>query len=377
MLSFADRPAQLTAAAGHLLAAGGTGPSPLWYATRATGVVALLLLTITVVIGVAGTARFATPQWPRVITQGLHRNISLLAVAFVMAHVLTTVLDSYAPIGLASAVIPFISPYRPLWLSLGAVAFDLLLALIVTSLLRAWLPYQAWRAVHWMAYASWPIALWHGLGTGTDSRLTWLLGLDAVCVLIVAAAAWWRLLLVPRCTGRSVAMTATMAMPLATAMFALAGPLQPGWAQLAGTPVAQLGSARPAATAASSAGTSPGSSAGTSSGFAGRARRAADQNDGHEVITVTAHTTGQPAQDLRIVLRGTPDGDAIVMSSGTVRLDPASGGPAYAGPVTRLNGQRLTAALRGPGGQAEQALVTLVISGNRATGRVLVQAGPA
>jgi methionine sulfoxide reductase heme-binding subunit len=249
MIGFSGRPEQMALAAGHVrvLAAGGAGPSPLWYATRATGVVAMVLLTITVALGVAGTARYASPRWPRVVSSGLHRNIALLVVAFVLLHVLTTVLDGYAPIGLASAVIPFSSPYRTLWLSLGTVGFDLLLALIATSLLRARLPYRAWHAVHWLAYACWPIALWHGLGTGTDSRLPWLLGLDAACVLIVAAAVWWRLLLVPRGAGRTAAMTATVAVSLATAVFALTGPFQPGWARHAGTPTAVLGPAGSAA----------------------------------------------------------------------------------------------------------------------------------
>ncbi len=108
----------------------------LWYATRATGVVALVLLTATVVLGVAGTARFAAPGLPRVITAGLHRNLSLLVVGFVAVHVLTTVADSYTSIGLSAAVIPFSSDYRRLWLGLGTIAFDLLLAVTLTSLLR-------------------------------------------------------------------------------------------------------------------------------------------------------------------------------------------------------------------------------------------------
>jgi hypothetical protein len=131
------------------------GPSPLWYATRATGVMALVLLTAAVVLGVAGTARLATPRWPRVITARLHRNLSLLAVAFVAAHVLTTELDPFAPVGWVSAVVPFASSYRTFWLGLGTVAFDMLLAVVVTSMLRARLGYRAWRAVHWLGYTCW------------------------------------------------------------------------------------------------------------------------------------------------------------------------------------------------------------------------------
>jgi methionine sulfoxide reductase heme-binding subunit len=223
----------------RLLASAAAGPSPLWYATRATGVVALLLLTATVILGVIGVSRVDSARWPRLITAGLHRNLSLLTVAFVVAHVLTTVLDSYTSIGLTAAVIPFSSDYRPFWLSLGTIAFDLILAVVLTSLLRARIGYRAWRAVHWLAYLSWPIALWHGLGTGTDSRLPWLLGLDAGCMVLVAAAAWWRLRPMPRSAGRTAARIMLVVIPLATVVFALAGPLQPGWAERAGTPVAQ------------------------------------------------------------------------------------------------------------------------------------------
>jgi methionine sulfoxide reductase heme-binding subunit len=236
-----------SAAAGHALAAAGTAPSPLWYTARATGVVALILLTLTVALGVAGSTRLSTPALPRLVRSGLHRNIALLSVAFVAAHVLTTVLDPYASISITSAVIPFSSHYRPFWLSLGTIAFDMLLALVLTSMVRTRLSYRAWRAVHWLAYASWPIALWHGLGTGSDSKLSLLLVLDALCVLVVAAAALWRLQLLPPGRTRVIGRAATAAIMLATVVFAAVGPLQSGWARRAGTPASMLGSAHASA----------------------------------------------------------------------------------------------------------------------------------
>ncbi|MGH3274510.1 MAG: ferric reductase-like transmembrane domain-containing protein [Streptosporangiaceae bacterium] len=226
---------------GAPLSAAVVGVSPLWYATRATGVVALVLLTATVILGVAGSTRLTVPGLPRVIVAGLHRNVSLLVLALVGAHVLTTVLDSYTRIGLSAVVVPFSSDYRGFWLGLGAVAFDLLLAVALTSMLRDRLPYQAWRAVHWLAYACWPIALWHGLGTGTDTRLPWMLALDAVCVAGVTGAVCWRLAPVTPCPARTAAIAVTVLLPLATAAFILVGPLQHGWARRAGTPPALLG----------------------------------------------------------------------------------------------------------------------------------------
>jgi sulfoxide reductase heme-binding subunit YedZ len=220
----------------HLAVAASSPPSPLWYATRATGVVALILLTATVALGVAGTARFSAPALPGLIRAGLHRNISLLAIAFVAAHVITTVLDPYTSISIVSAVVPLTGSYRPFWLGLGAVAFDLLLAIVVTSLLRSRLSQRTWRSVHWLAYVSWPVALWHGLGTGTDTRLSWLLALDAACLLAVIAAVWWRLRLARPGRQRAIGLAATGLLAIATIVFAAVGPLQPGWSSRAGTP---------------------------------------------------------------------------------------------------------------------------------------------
>ena len=127
------------------------GPSVDWYLTRASGTVALVLLTASVVIGIAAIARMRGPGVPRFVVDGLHRTASLLAVAFLVVHIITAVLDSFASISLTDAIIPFVGSYRPLWLGLGAVAFDLLLAVAITSLVRARMGHSAWRGIHWLA----------------------------------------------------------------------------------------------------------------------------------------------------------------------------------------------------------------------------------
>jgi DMSO/TMAO reductase YedYZ heme-binding membrane subunit len=170
----------------------------LWYATRGTGVVALLLLTGTVLLGLLGPLRTASPRWPRFVVGGLHRNLSLLAVAFVGVHVATSVLDTYAGIGWWDAIVPFGSVYRPFWLGLGAVAFDLLLAVVVTSLLRGRLRYRWWRAVHLLSYACWPLAIVHAWGTGTDAGGGWVLALTIGCLAAVAALAVTRAVVAPK-----------------------------------------------------------------------------------------------------------------------------------------------------------------------------------
>ena len=136
---------------------------------------------------------WASKRWPRFASQTLHRNLSLVAVAFVALHVLTTLADNFVPMHLVDAFVPFASPYKPLWVGLGAIALDLMLAVLVTSALRRHIGHQAWRLVHWTAYACWPIAFSHALGIGTDQRLTLVLLLDAACAAAVAGAVLWRL----------------------------------------------------------------------------------------------------------------------------------------------------------------------------------------
>ena len=169
------------------------GPG-LWYVTRATGLVSLVLLTGSVLLGLLVAGRLTSRHWPRFLTQGLHRNVSLLVLAFLALHIGSTVLDSYTSISLAAAFVPFASSYKAAWLSLGAVALDLLIALAVTSLVRGRLGYRAWRRLHWLAYACWPAAVAHGLGIGTDRSVTWVVALTLACMGCVGAAATWRVL---------------------------------------------------------------------------------------------------------------------------------------------------------------------------------------
>jgi sulfoxide reductase heme-binding subunit YedZ len=164
-----------------------------WYASRSAGLVSLVLLTTTLLLGISGVARAGTARWPRFALARLHRNLSLLTVAFVALHVATAVLDGYVDIRWVDVAVPFRADYEPLWLGLGAVALDLLAALIVTSLLRTRLGLRAWRAVHLCAYACWPLAVVHGLGIGgADSTTGWVLAPTLTCVAAVAAGLTWR-----------------------------------------------------------------------------------------------------------------------------------------------------------------------------------------
>ena len=332
------------------------GPSAYWYLARGTGVVALLLLTASVVLGVLGSLRFAVaPRWPRFAVDTLHRDVSLLVLVLLAAHIVTSVLDSFAPIRLIDAVIPFSSSYRPLWLGFGALSFDILIALVVTSLVRRRLGYRAWRAVHWLAYASWPVAILHGLGTGSDTKAWWMLALTAGCIAAVLIAVWVRIdRAEPARPGlRASALALALATPVALAIFTLAGPLQPGWARRAGTPITLLGkSFTPVPTAvrraaAPSAASSAGSSAGTlKAPFSARLAGTASQTPeaGGSIVDLALRLSGGARGRLRIRMAGAPlSGGGLSMTGSQVDLLVDGLPSVMEGQIVSLQGQQFLA----------------------------------
>lgn len=230
------------------------GPSAYWYMTRSSGAVALVLLTLALVLGVVDVRRWSTEKWPRFVVDSLHRNVSLLALAFLGLHILTAVLDSFAPISLVNALVPFTGSYRPFWLGLGALSFDLILAVIVTSLVRRQIGHSTWRAVHWLSYASWPIALLHGLGTGSDVKSGWMLALSVGCLLAVLAAVSVRIAAgwPDRLAQRGAALGGAAIFTLGLILWLPSGPLGKEWARRSGTPSSLLGSSSKQSSGASS-----------------------------------------------------------------------------------------------------------------------------
>jgi predicted ferric reductase len=166
----------------------------LWYLSRASGLVLLVVLSLSVVIGVLVRQRVRMAELPRFAIVEVHRNVSLLAVALLTVHVVSAVVDPYVGIGWLAVVVPFISGYEPFWMGLGALSLDLALAVVVTSLLRHRLGERAWRAVHWLAYAAWPVGVAHGIGAAADLQSGPLLGFVLVCVGATSATVGWRVL---------------------------------------------------------------------------------------------------------------------------------------------------------------------------------------
>jgi sulfoxide reductase heme-binding subunit YedZ len=176
--------------------------NPLWYATRATGVVALVALTLSVVLGVTTLGRVPAAL-PRFVTQGVHRSVALTAAGALLVHVATVVLDGYVAIGWWAVVVPFVAGYHAFWVGLGAAAFDLVAVVIASSLLRHRMRHRTWRVVHLCTYPAWLLALVHYVGVGTDGRGPTGLLLAGASTVVVLVAAIVRLAVV-RASAREV-----------------------------------------------------------------------------------------------------------------------------------------------------------------------------
>ena len=188
----------------------------LWYLNRGSGVVALVLLTATTVLGVLALDGRPGTRVPRFVVQAVHRNVALLAVLTLAAHVATAVLDEFVDIRWWQAALPFTAGYERVWLGLGALGLDLVVVVVVTSLLRDRLSRRTWYALHQSTYLLWLSSILHGAGMGTDlAGPQW--PVTVACAGAVAAAATWRLVraALRRRTGPSEPATdPAMTMPL-------------------------------------------------------------------------------------------------------------------------------------------------------------------
>lgn len=165
----------------------------LWVLGRATGVIGLALLTVSVVLGILTRSGRPAFGLSRFAVTPVHRNASLLGTAFILVHVVSLLFDSYAQLELVDFFVPFLAELDPLWLGLGTVSFDLLLAVAITGMLRNRIGQRAFRFVHWASYALWPISMAHALGSGSDAGSGWFLTFAGICTLVVVGAVVWRL----------------------------------------------------------------------------------------------------------------------------------------------------------------------------------------
>jgi methionine sulfoxide reductase heme-binding subunit len=164
----------------------------MWYLNRSTGVVTIVLLTITTVLGVLAIGGRPAGRLPRFVTQAFHRNVALLSLLLLGAHLVTAVLDEFVEIKWYEAFVPFVGSFEPLWVGFGAIAVDLMIIVVLTSLFRTRMNHSLWRGIHITAYAMWALAIGHGIGVGTDMTES-LYVLTVVCAISVPLAAIYRL----------------------------------------------------------------------------------------------------------------------------------------------------------------------------------------
>lgn len=350
------------------------GPSALWYATRGAGATTTVLLTASVVLGIGEERGWRPGGSPRYAIAAMHRTVSMLAMAMLAVHIVTTVLDPFPPIGVLAAFVPFATDYRPLWMGLGAVASDLLVALVVTSVLRKRLGYSAWRAVHWAAYACWPVAILHGLGTGSDTKATWMLVLTLGSVAAVALALLARVARAGTPSQVRVGVTSAATVGVVALLAWLAqGPLASGWARRAGTPAAVLAAFSPPRSAASrpvAHTTTDAFASAFSASFSGPLRQGTSAS-GVAVVDLRLRLRGGPDGILRIRLGGSalPDG-GLRMDHSAVTLGPPSRPGEYRGRVQYLQDTMLRAEVGDVNGRALRLEVNLSVAGDSVDGTV-------
>ncbi len=165
----------------------------LWYASRATGTLSILLMTVVLVLGLtlSGTRRSVGTR--TTVVQAVHRGLALGMLTFLVVHIATAIAETYVHIDLISAVVPFSSPYARFSVGLGTLAVDVLAAVVVTSLLRHRISERVWRLVHRASFVMWPLTVWHGLSMGTGNEPL-LLDTTIGCAVVGGAAILWRLI---------------------------------------------------------------------------------------------------------------------------------------------------------------------------------------
>jgi ferric reductase like protein len=363
-----------------------SGPTAYWYLARGTGVVSLLLLTASVVIGILNSERYAAPRWPRFAVDRIHRDVSLLVLAVLVVHIITSVLDSFAPITLLDGVIPFLSAYRPVWLGLGALAFDVLLAVAITSMLRRRIGFRAWRVVHWAAYASWPVAVVHGLGTGTDAVSSWSLVITVLCTAAILGAVVVRVLRAATepGSGRGLWLATAAATPLALAVFTVIGPLAPHWARRAGTPASVLHKAHPAVAvaAAPASSSAPASTAArdsipTSFNAQLSGTVAQSQQPGGALVDLILQARGPIHGEMRVRMAGAPlAGGGLSMTGSQVQLTAVGLHSVLVGQISSLQGTQFAARVRNSTGTSLTLHASLNIDNSNDTVTGTLNASP-
>jgi Ferric reductase like transmembrane component len=321
-----------------------------WDTARAGGLISYALLTAAVSLGLVLRNRWQSSRWPRLVTNELHGYVSLLALVFIVIHVLAVAVDPFTHFGLAAVLVPFASHYRPIWMGLGLVALYLLLAVWVSSRLRTRIGHRLWRQIHVLAFAVYTAATLHGLGTGSDTRTLWAMALYATSVGLVGTLLAIRLLAPAGrdARRRPLAAGAALVAVLGTAAWAFGGPLAPGWSARAGGTTRHAGRTRAHTAAARRVAPSlpsPVVHAPFTARYAGRVTVGQQNEQGRITVRIDGALSGATKDHLEILIHGIPlEGGGVAMEQSRVRMGTTT--PLYRGEITSLSGNRVVAALR-------------------------------
>ena len=326
-----------------------------WTVARAGGLTAYALLSLSVVLGLALSVRWQAPRWPRLITNDLHRFLTLLSLVFVVVHGLAVWLDPFTSFNWNEVLVPLLSHYRPLWMALGIVAAYLGAAIWISTELRPYIGYTWWRRLHALTFAVYVLSTLHGIATGSDTRTPWALALYAGSAALIGLLLVYRLLTPIGRRARAYPNLAWLVMLVVAggAVWTATGPAQPGWNAVANNGQGNGGRGPHTATAAAQSAGAGTLAAPFTAALQGTLTQGADGASGGVVVTIAATLSRGLQGSFQIVLHGMPadDGSVTVTSNQMSLLGP--GGARYQGALQALQsdgeGWNVRALLRGQG----------------------------
>jgi hypothetical protein len=325
----------------------GLTTSPIdWYAARTAGIIAYLILTGVVLVGLTLSGQLRVPHWPKFAVTDVHRFGGLLVGVFVSIHIATIAIDTFTPFSFTQLLVPLSSHYRPLWTGLGIVAAEMLVALAVTNALRTRIPYRWWRRIHILNFAVWGAATVHGIGAGTDTPSLWMTAIYAGSVSSVLAALVWR------STRKRLAPSAVRGLAATAAVVGLAVAVG-----LTATPHSHA----------------PRRAVATPLTFADSFRGSVAQRDGAAGSLVSIVGSGKGSR--RVLVRldvVTPDGQTITDTA--LQLKDIASGSLCSGTISRLGASGFTGTCSFAGGSLRTVSAAWRISAQTVTGSLSLNA---
>ena len=352
----------------------------LWYISRATGVIALVLLGIVLTLGIL-TASKSTPLGVgKFIGPDLHRRLSISTLVFLVAHIVSAILDPFVSVGLGATLIPFEAKYRPLWVGLGTVSFDLLLIIVATSVVRHKFNHGIWKKIHYLSWVVVSLVLFHALGTGSDTHIKLVEGIYVLFVLVLGGAGLYRAYSEYGLakSQRVIAGASLVLLPIVLLGWTVNGPLKAGWAKSS----AKGYSIFPTTTSAVAAGLTSGSSNSnqvasvpaielpiTNGSISGTMTQT--QTSSGVVVLVLRGSVANSVDYVEVQLNGVVQEGALSLESSTAFLGTKSSPNIYTGTVTQANGSSLALSLNGPKGSVS-ANLNVSLSGSSFSGTISV-----